>query len=160
MCSPPVCCVQDKYTAEDDSIILEDEHGRVNVTLAGGPEAVGALVTGLVVGMRSVDVISFRVGSCWKVSPIEMMMMMIFFLFTYLFLPPATVGFVGTPNDDGIFEAEEVVLAGLAPQRPLPAAAADNDDNTFIAIASGISIGSDDTAGLATQLLLDYVRRH
>ena len=153
MCSPPVCCVQDKYTAEDDSIILEDEHGRVNVTLAGGPEAVGALVTGLVVGMRLVDVISFRVGSCWKVSPIEMI------VFTSLFLPPA-VGFVGTPNDDGIFEAEEVVLAGLAPQRPLPAAAADNDDNTFIALASGISIGSDDTAGLATQLLLDYVRRH
>ena len=88
------------------------------------------------------------------------MMMMIFFLFTYLFCPPATAGFVGTPNDDGIFEAEEVVLAGLAPQRPLPAAAADNDDNTFIALASGISIGSDDTAGLATQLLLDYVRRH
>eukprot|EP00958_Prasinococcus_capsulatus_P029184 scaffold7377_cov389-Prasinococcus_capsulatus_cf.AAC.32 len=99
-----------RFSAENDSLVLEETSGRVN--LVGECVKVGELLTGVVVGAK------------------------------------------GALQEDGSFRVSELILPELAPQPALPDA---TREAKYIALVSGLTVGTENSNPLPTQLLVDYI---
>lgn len=103
-----------KYCSPEDSILLEDESGRI--TLVGDRVKTAGLVTGVVIGALGVE----------------------------------------TPN--GEFEVVDLCYPGLAPQSSEDEDMMDLDGaDEWIAVVSGLSIGSPSSPDVSLQMLVEYL---
>ncbi|XXG60126.1 hypothetical protein AAC387_Pa04g2100 [Persea americana] len=74
-----------------------------------------------------------------------------------VFVTGLVVALHGKETSDGDFFVQDILEAGLAPQKPLPLG---SDEDKYVVFVSGLSVGSSESNPLQIQLLVDHLTGH